>query len=443
MPLATLPTGTREQRTVALLIWRRASAGRPRATLDQSSAAPSPPAAAATGSAPGTACWWPARPRPGARRDQGPQGLPRLRTAARTACQRWSPAQAAPSTVRCRARTSWQAGRNRAIRGSRASTRRTRRARRRAARARGRRAIVPARPVPTAPADAEPVPLGAGAGVEADGGGGGQVEALGAAVDRDPDPVVGERGELRGQPVRLVAEQPGRRPAEQPVVGGVVEVDLARAVGGQHRSGRRPAAALTAAAGVVGDRERQVEEAADGGPHGLGVVGVDRVAGQHDGVGARRVGGCGSRCPALPGSRTSAQTATRPTATVGGRATCSSGRSRNRQTATRPCGCTVSVERRQRARPSTGVQPGRAAAQVGVPLAGGRGARRPRPRSRAAPSASSTALGPSARNSRCSARDARRASFRACLTRALPLVRGGAGRRGGSPRRRLRRPWAR
>ena len=48
-------------------------------------------------------------------------------------------------------------------------------------------------------------------GVEADGGRGGQVEALGAAVDRDPDPVVGQRGELVGQAPGLVAEQPGGR----------------------------------------------------------------------------------------------------------------------------------------------------------------------------------------------------------------------------------------
>ena len=69
--------------------------------------------------------------------------------------------------------------------------------------------------------------------VEAQRGGGGQVEALGAAVDRDRDPVVGERGEVVRQAVRLVAEQPGRRAVEQ--VAGVVEDDLAVAVGGEHR----------------------------------------------------------------------------------------------------------------------------------------------------------------------------------------------------------------
>ena len=61
--------------------------------------------------------------------------------------------------------------------------------------------------------------LGPGRGVEADGGRGGEVEALGAAVDRDPHPVVGQRGDLGGQPPGLVAEQPGGRAGEQAVVG--------------------------------------------------------------------------------------------------------------------------------------------------------------------------------------------------------------------------------
>ena len=80
--------------------------------------------------------------------------------------------------------------------------------------------------------------LGARRGVEADRGGRGEVEALGPAVDRDPDPVVGGRGQLGGQAPGLVAEQPGRRAGEQLV--GVVEVDLAGAVGRERRSGRRP-----------------------------------------------------------------------------------------------------------------------------------------------------------------------------------------------------------
>ena len=46
-------------------------------------------------------------------------------------------------------------------------------------------------------------------GVEAHRRRGGQVQALGPAQDRDRDPVVGERGELGGQPPGLVAEQPG------------------------------------------------------------------------------------------------------------------------------------------------------------------------------------------------------------------------------------------
>ena len=51
-----------------------------------------------------------------------------------------------------------------------------------------------------------------GGGVEAEGGGGGEVEALGAAVDGDADPVVGQGGDLGREAPGLVAEQPGRTP---------------------------------------------------------------------------------------------------------------------------------------------------------------------------------------------------------------------------------------
>ena len=121
------------------------------------------------------------------------------------------------------------------------------------------------------------MPLGAGAGVEADRRGGGEVEALGAAVDRDPDPVVGERGQLGGQPPRLVAEQPGGRAGEQPVVGA-----------SSRSTSPAPSAASTRQPGGRGrahDRGRRRRAIASGrwkrlptrGPHGLGVVGVDRA----------------------------------------------------------------------------------------------------------------------------------------------------------------------
>ena len=65
--------------------------------------------------------------------------------------------------------------------------------------------------------------------VEAERGRGREVEALGPPVDRDRDAVVGQGGELVGQPPRLVAEQPGGRAGQR----GVVQPDLAGAVRGE------------------------------------------------------------------------------------------------------------------------------------------------------------------------------------------------------------------
>ena len=96
--------------------------------------------------------------------------------------------------------------------------------------------------------------------------------------------MVGQRGQVLGQAPGLVAEQPRRGPGQV----GVEQVDLTCAVGGQDRE----AAGLRLAHGGSGiglDREGQVEQAPDGGAHGLGVVGVDGLPGQHDRVGARRV----------------------------------------------------------------------------------------------------------------------------------------------------------
>ena len=144
------------------------------------------------------------------------------------------------------------------------------------------------------------------AGVEAHRRGGGEVEALGAAEDRDRDPVVGQRRELVGQAPRLVAEQPGDLLVEQPGALRLEQVGLPRAVGSEYDE-----------------------------PGGLGAsYALGRVVGQRRSAGAR---GCrrslgrscrcrGRRCcrtsttpaapaasalritvPALPGSRTSAQ----------------------------------------------------------------------------------------------------------------------------------------
>src|SRR5262249_29736275 len=70
--------------------------------------------------------------------------------------------------------------------------------------------------------------------VQADRGGGREVEALGSAVERHADDGVGAGEGGRVEPVRLVAEQPRGRSRERAVVGGVVEVEVAGTVGGQH-----------------------------------------------------------------------------------------------------------------------------------------------------------------------------------------------------------------
>src|SRR3546814_634771 len=131
-------------------------------------------------------------------------------------------------------------------------------------------------------------------GIEADRGRGGEVETLRLAVDRDRDAVVGECGQLGRKAPGLVAEQPRRRSGEQTVVGRVVQVDLTGTIGSEHDQ----AGSLGTAYGVRGlglGREWQVKETAHGGPHGLGVVGVDGASRQHDRVGSGRVGGADHR----------------------------------------------------------------------------------------------------------------------------------------------------
>ena len=146
-------------------------------------------------------------------------------------------------------------------------------------------------------------------GVEAQGGGGGEVEALGAAVDRDADPVVGQRGDLgrAGPRPRCRTARPYGRASRSPASS---RDDLAGAVGGEHG---QPGVARGGGHGgrdVRLDGDRQVEQAADAGPDGLGVVGVDGAsppARRRRRRPRRRVR---ITVPALPGSRTSAQMAT-------------------------------------------------------------------------------------------------------------------------------------
>src|SRR5437763_4635940 len=59
-------------------------------------------------------------------------------------------------------------------------------------------------------------PLPACTRIEADGGSGGEVETLGGAVERDADTDIGGRGDVIGQPVRLVAEDPRDRSGQAP-----------------------------------------------------------------------------------------------------------------------------------------------------------------------------------------------------------------------------------
>ncbi len=161
-----------------------------------------------------------------------------------------------------------------------------------------------------------------------------------------------------------------------------------------------------------------MEQAADGGPHGLPVVGVDAVPGQDDARRHRPRPRSGSRCRRC---RDRVRRRTRRRAGVPAR-TSASGRSTGRQTATMPCGVTVSAERVQ------GVvvderRRGDRRRRPAYRAAGGVRSRRPRPRSRGRASASVDGLGPSARKSRRSVRTERRLSFRASLTRPLLLDR--------------------
>ena len=228
----------------------------------------------------------------------------------------------------------------------------------------------------------------------------------------------------RGSPQASLPNNHAVRPAQQ--VARLVEGDLAVTVGGEHaQAGRLRGGDSRGHVGL--DREGQVEQAAHARPDGLGVVGVDAAARQHDAVGAGRIGRADHR------------------AGVAGVADVGADRDQARSDGPRPgsdraCGRRGSG-RRPRRRPASPSRRGRR----------GRG-RRPAPRPRHAASAAprraayrlvastvantsttqpstsraaSTAFGPSARKSRRSERTERRLSFRASLTRALPAVSGG------------------
>ena len=171
------------------------------------------------------------------------------------------------------------------------------------------------------------------------------------------------------------------------------------------------------------ERERQVEEAADAGPHGLGVVGVDRVAGQHHRVGARRRRRCGSRCRRCRGR--GRRRRSRPAGRRAAEQRWVERHVEERQTATTPGRGHAVAEGGQRAvvdqRPA---RRGRATSAAYCSVAAG--VAKTSTTQPATSSAPSTAFGPSARNSRRSARTERRLSLRASLTRVLPAVSGTA-----------------
>ena len=108
-------------------------------------------------------------------------------------------------------------------------------------------------------------------------------------MDRHAHAVVHGRGEVRRQAVRLAAEHPCGRPGQDRGYVRVVQVKLAAAVGGQQGE-PGPAAGIEHRSGVAVAGQRQVEDAAGGGAHGLAVVRVHGVAGEQHRTGARGVG---------------------------------------------------------------------------------------------------------------------------------------------------------
>ena len=157
------------------------------------------------------------------------------------------------------------------------------------------------------------------------------------------------------------------RRSGRPAVAGVVQVDLARAVGGQHGQ----------PGGLGGARPRPPGRAR---PRRAGGTGCRRWRGRSWGCRGRpscpasttasapAASAVRMTVPALPGSRTSAQMATSRARRPQRRR--ASGTSRKRQTATMPAGVTLSLSE-ARARSSTSVTARRRRSQGGVLLGGG------------------------------------------------------------------------
>ena len=146
--------------------------------------------------------------------------------------------------------------------------------------------------------------LGSGGGVEADGGRGGEVEALGAAVDRDPDDARRrDRETAAGRPRASLPNSQAVGAASAPASVEVVQVGVAVTVGGEHLE-----------TAVSPDRDGLVRPASRRRP--AGGTGCRRWPGRPSGCTGRRLPGDSTTAsapaasaqritvPALPGSRT-------------------------------------------------------------------------------------------------------------------------------------------
>ena len=173
--------------------------------------------------------------------------------------------------------------------------------------------------------------------VEADRGGRGQVEALRTPAHRDADPGVGRAASSGGTPRASLPNSHITGPASS-VAGSLVERRPHPRRRRPAPSPRRPAPGEHRQQGRAPD-DVDVEQAARARADRLAPVGVGR-AGAEDDRAAPQASAVRKTVPALPGSASSASA----TDSLGGCAVnrVSAGTSRSAQTATRPCGVTVS-----------------------------------------------------------------------------------------------------
>ena len=193
-----------------------------------------------------------------------------------------------------------------------------------------------------------------------------------AAVDRHPHDVVGERARSSsGRPQASLPNTQAVGPASVAVVG-----QRRRGRGRRRRrrrAPRRPAAAERADRGSTRRRPtttgRWNRLPAEARTH-LPLYGSTLAVGQHDRVGAGGVGGADRPCRRCRGRAPAASTAT--SRGRAGQRPSASGTSTNAQTATMPCGVTVSRERRDARSPTPA---DRDAGRVGAVDAGRRAGR--------------------------------------------------------------------